>query len=279
MNRILKTVMTILLLLHAGGSMAQTEEDFNPSNPPEPRVLYDVVTTVSHEEAGYASGTGQYERDEQVWISTSGRTEGYVFRYWIKNGEKYTENSSFYYTMEKEDVIFMAVYEYAPQSPSEPNVINKNRLYLQCSPEGCCSFNRNSGEKVLAGNYIYLDAYASQGFEFKGWYCNGEKVSDQQSFNFEMPGEATTLTAHFVFNPVNPGEPSKGEGQPSVDNGGDPYDINGDGELTIADVVALVNICLGKESEDSTMGDLNNDKVVNITDVVTLLNKCLGTAQ
>lgn len=279
MNRILKTVMTVLLLLLAGGSMAQTEEEFRPDNPPEPHVLYDVVTTVSHEEAGYASGTGQYEKDQRVWIRTSRRTEGYTFRYWTKNGTKYTENSSFYYTVEKEDVIFVAVYEYAPQNPSEPNVINKNRLFLECSPEGCCSFNRNSGEKVLAGNYINLNAYPSQGFQFKGWYCNGEKVSDQQNFYFEMPGETTTLTAHFVFNPMNPGEPTTGEGQPSIDNGGDSYDINGDGSLTVADVVALVNICLGKGEEGSNVGDLNNDKVVNITDVVTLLNKCLGTVQ
>ena len=51
------------------------------------------------------------------------------------------------------------------------------------------------------------------------------------------------------------------------------------GSLTVADVVALVNICLGKGEEGSNVGDLNNDKVVNITDVVTLLNKCLGTVQ
>ena len=89
-----------------------------------------------------------------------------------------------------------------------------------------------------------------------------------------MPGEATTLTAHFVFNPLNPGEPTTGEGQPSIDNGGDPYDINGDGKLTISDVVALVNLCL--ENTQSTTGDINKDGKVNITDVVTLLNTCLG---
>lgn len=279
MNRILKTVMTVLLLALAGGSMAQTEEEFRPDNPPEPQVLYKVVVAASSDEAGYVSGSGQYQADEQVWIHTSARSEGFRFLYWTKNGEKYTEDQYFTYQVEKEHVLFVAIYEYAPYNPSEPNVINKNRLFLQCSPEGCCSFNRTSGEKALAEEWVWLDAYASQGFQFKGWYCNGEKVSDQQNFHFEMPGEATTLTAHFVFNPMNPGEPTTGEGQPSIDNGGDSYDINRDGSLTVADVVALVNICLGKGEEGSNVGDLNNDKVVNITDVVTLLNKCLGTVQ
>ena len=175
----------------------------------------------------------------------------------------------------KENADFVAVYEYAPSNPIEPNTPNKFRLHLQQTPEGCCSFNMASGEKHEAGTWVWLSAYPSQGFVFQGWYNNGEKVSSSQDFSFEMPAADTRLTARFVFNPTNPGEPNTGAGQPSIDNGNS-SDINGDGITNVTDVVALVNIIMNGTGEGSTRGDINGDGIVNVTDVVALVNICLG---
>jgi alpha-L-fucosidase 2 len=48
-------------------------------------------------------------------------------------------------------------------------------------------------------------------------------------------------------------------------------DVNNDGFVTITDVIALVNIILGKE-EEVAAADLNGDGVVTITDAIALVN-------
>ena len=54
-----------------------------------------------------------------------------------------------------------------------------------------------------------------------------------------------------------------------------PGDVNGDKQVTIADVTALVNIILGK-GESSKVADINGDGNVTIADVTALVNIILG---
>ena len=55
-------------------------------------------------------------------------------------------------------------------------------------------------------------------------------------------------------------------------------DANGDGEVTIADVVTIVDYTLGKASPTfvESAADLNNDGQINVSDVVALVNILLG---
>jgi hypothetical protein len=51
-------------------------------------------------------------------------------------------------------------------------------------------------------------------------------------------------------------------------------DVNLDGQVTIADVTALVNILLGKATENPN-ADVNQDGQVTIADVTALVNLLL----
>ena len=58
-------------------------------------------------------------------------------------------------------------------------------------------------------------------------------------------------------------------------------DVNKDGDVTIADVTALVNIILGKDDTtpykyDHKAADVNGDKGITISDVTALVNIILG---
>ena len=56
-------------------------------------------------------------------------------------------------------------------------------------------------------------------------------------------------------------------------------DVNGDGSITIADVTALVNIILGKDTEghyNRAAADVNLDESITIADVTALVNIILG---
>jgi len=54
-------------------------------------------------------------------------------------------------------------------------------------------------------------------------------------------------------------------------------DVNGDGEVNVADVNSLISIILGGKVSDDTMAraDVNNDGEVNVADVNTLINLIL----
>ena len=191
--------------------MAQT--DYNPSNPPEPSARYKIIVSASPN-YGYTSGTGWFDTGSQTWISTSSYSPDYVFKYWTKNGAKYTESSSFYYTVETENVNFVAVYTYEPQSPAEPDGITSYRLYLKSNINGSCSFNRTSGEKIKSGSSVYVSAYPNAGYKFKGWYIDDDKQSDSRDFYYQMSEKDITLTAHFEYDPENPDDPQSAAGQP-----------------------------------------------------------------
>lgn len=57
-------------------------------------------------------------------------------------------------------------------------------------------------------------------------------------------------------------------------------DVNKDGEITIADVTALVDIILGKDAEttlyDHEAADVNGDNTITIADVTALVDIILG---
>ncbi len=209
--------MLLLIVLGRGVAFAQ----FNPTNPPDPDmpVVYrNISVSATPNGAANVSGAGKYAEGKSVSIRTSANTS-YKFQYWTKNGEKYSESTSFNYTVGKEDVNFVAVYKFDPANPQDPETDKRYELYLSSSPEGCCSFNRTSGEKIEAGQSVHVNVYSNQGFQFLGWYNGETLVSSSKSFYFTMPEKRTTLVAKFVYNPTLPEDPSNDGDQSDIDPG------------------------------------------------------------
>ena len=259
-------ILTVLVALLCGAT-AWAQGDFNPANPPDPQMLYKVVALAT--DGHYTSGSGSYTLGTQVTINTSASSTGFDFKHWTKNGVVYTTNQSFTYTVEAANVNFVAVYEFNPSNPQDPQTINEFRLYLVPDPEGACSFSRTSGAKCEAGTNPTVTAYASQGFNFDGWYNGDTKVSESTTLNtFTMPAANTTLTARFVFNPTTPGDPAA-----SYSLG----DVNKDRELNVTDVIGLTNFIMNPdENIDTQLYDTNKDGEVNVTDVIRLVNKIMN---
>lgn len=251
---------------------AMAQDDFNPSNPPEPNTLYKVTVDTQPAEAGYTSGNGKYVKGKSVSVGTSARSVSFHFKHWLKDGEIYEGASSRYFTFTVGEaaVHFTAVYEYDPANPSEPAQEHRHRLWLESVPEEACSFNRTGGAKVDDGTWVILTTYPNQGFVFQGWFCDGVKLSGSESFNFEMPAADATVQARYVFNPSNPDEP-EGSQQPDTSLAGD---VNSDGTEDATDAVAVVAYFLGQSSESITKEktDVNNDELVDATDAVAVVN-------
>lgn len=263
MKRVLVLIITACIMVMAWG------QGFNPVNPPEPNALYKIKVKASIEGVAYVSGAGQYREGQSSYISTSSYNSNYKFRYWNKNGEKYTEEQWFYYTVEAQNVEFEAVYEFSPISPDDPTMNLKYRLYLKGEPEGCCSFNRTSGDKQKPEDWIWLNVYVNQGYDFLGWFDkSGVKVSSSTSFNYQMPTEDMTLTAKFKYNPTSPDSPnSQGGNIQDRDKG----DLNGDSTVDVDDIVLLVQSYLNSENlEKIGIYDFNGDGIVDIEDAIRM---------
>ena len=111
-NRMLWTLLLLLL----GGAAAWAQ--YNPSNPSDPYMVYKVVVTAT--DGNYASGSGSYSLGEQVTLYTYANKSSHKFQYWTKDGEIYTTNQQFTYTVEPADVEFVAVYQFNPNNPNDP---------------------------------------------------------------------------------------------------------------------------------------------------------------
>ena len=228
-------------------------------------------------EAGYASGAGSYTPGTEVYIYTSANYN-YIFQYWRKEGseEIYSQYESLSFTMGEEDVSLVAVYApkpYNPDNPWDPMSDNTYRLFLDCSPQGACSFSRTSGEKVESGTMVDVSAYPNQWYEFLGWYENGELVSNDIYFQYQMKPRTCTLVAKFRKN-YNPGNPDDPESQQTdIDN---PLlgDANVDGFVNVADIVEVTNALDGRPSAryNAKNADADGNNEVNKADIDAIVN-------
>ena len=231
MNRLVRFGLVLLLFLGSAPLIyaqttrtdkATTRSSFNPTNPAEPDVeieevivYYKVKISANPSTVAYVSSGGEFTSGSRKHINTSSRNSKYVFSHWTLNGEYYSEESSFYYTIEDFDADFVAHYKFVPSSPVEPNPlpeIKVSPLYLVTNIEGACSFNQSSGNEYEENVRVDVEAFVAKGYEFKGWYNGTTLISSSTRLNYQMPGEVTTLIAYVEKKVYNPGNPSEPEG-------------------------------------------------------------------
>lgn len=97
-----------------------------------------------------------------------------------------------------------------PASPSEPNapkIPQTSQLTLLADPVG--GGNPSSSGKFEVGSKINLAANKAGGFRFINWTnANDEVVSTNENFQFTKGEADETLTAHYVYEPASPNEPT-----------------------------------------------------------------------
>lgn len=276
MKSLLKQLTIGWLVFMASLPAVWAQDDYNPTNPPEPQenLRYRVNVVSDPVEAASVSGIGKYFEGTSVTVRYSLKTSGYVFKHWTLNGEVYSTKQSFTYKVGTEHANFVAHFDYAPTSPSDPSSSDAYRLYLQSNPEGACSFNIDNGKKVEFDNYQLVKAYPNQNYDFVGWYDNGQLVSENIEFNYLMPARKATLVAHFNFNPASPKDP-EGDGTQDNVQTTQTGDVTKDGVINVKDVVAVINRCLDSESAEVGLYDVTGDGKVDVKDVVQVINLSL----
>ena len=183
---------------------------FNPKdNPEEPGSgYYKLVTTASPTNGGWIgqSGQGLYLTGESVTLTAYAYPD-YAFSHWERQGERVGDEPTLTFTMPKGHAYYTAVYTWNPASPSEPGQATA-WLYLQNNlPEG--GYVAQSGNGVYAlGSEVTVEASPYIGYQFDGWYANGQLLSTRHAYTFTIQVARMTVAARFSKKPTSPDNPS-----------------------------------------------------------------------
>ena len=178
----------------------------SPSEPSEPSTTLYYRLGLRATQGCTVSGAGRYLAGKSITVSASVES-GYDFLGWTNlKGETVSVNRSFSYTMPLDGDTLTAHCAFNPGSPSEPSdPILRHNVTATCSDGGYYS---GSTGRFLEGTSYTLTAYANTGYEFAGWYLNGELYTMLRSFSYTVGKENLNFYAKFIFNPSSPGEPN-----------------------------------------------------------------------
>ncbi|MBO7069628.1 MAG: InlB B-repeat-containing protein [Bacteroidaceae bacterium] len=178
----------------------------SPSEPSEPSTTLYYRLGLKSTQGCSVSGAGRYLAGKNISVYASVES-GYSFLCWTNlKGETVSTSASFSYTMPVDGDTLTANCVFNPDSPAEPtDPVLKHNVTATCSDGGY--YSGNTG-RYLEGTSNTLYAYANDGYEFVGWYLNGELYTNLSSFSYTIGKENLNFYAKFVFNPSSPNEPA-----------------------------------------------------------------------
>lgn len=178
----------------------------SPSEPSEPSTTLYYRLTVEPDQGCTVSGGGRYLAGKSVSVSASVES-GYDFISWTNGkGEVVSTSRSISYTKKPENEVLTAHCRFNPSAPTEPGEpILKHWVKASCTDGGTISGSTNS--RILEGSSFSLYASKNTGYDFVGWYLNGELYTMLSSFSYIMGKENMNFEARFRFNPASPAEP------------------------------------------------------------------------
>ena len=176
---------------------------------PQPIQLYNLSIGVTPANAGYTnqSATQSLQAGSTINVRAYSNGSEYRFKQWTANGTAVSTSTNFTYTMPEEDVALVAVFDFDPANPADPEVKNTHTLTFISEPAGAGSFNRTSGEKVEAGQRVYINTYNNTGFVFDKWMSADTLLSVNRSFYLTMPDHDAELKAVYHYDPTSPANP------------------------------------------------------------------------
>jgi hypothetical protein len=171
-----RQICTFLLIAALCLLSIGTYANFDPTNPPEPYVTYDVTVGVTPSEAGKATGAGKYLVGDKATIKTTAN-KNYKFQYWTINGYAYPETAtSFTYIVGDSAVVFLAHFKYeeptpepwVPTNPPEPYMTQHVSVDLDPLEGG---YTRGTGDYV-SGTQVKIEAHPYVNYALKYWTIN-----------------------------------------------------------------------------------------------------------
>ena len=198
-----RQICTFLLIAALCLLSIGTYANFDPTNPPEPYVTYDVTVGVTPSEAGKATGAGKYLVGDKATIKTTAN-KNYKFQYWTINGYAYPETAtSFTYIVGDSAVVFLAHFKYeeptpepwVPTNPPEPYMTQHVSVDLDPLEGG---YTRGTGDYV-SGTQVKIEAHPYVNYALKYWTINDYDYPEtNESFTYLVGDSCVHIVGHLV---------------------------------------------------------------------------------
>lgn len=144
-----------------------------------------------------------------LWAETF---SGYSLTSVTMNGTALTGyDDNYEFAMPGENVELLVDSKFDPTSPSDPqpgSTEKKFRLTIVSNPAGS-GYIYSKESEYTAGTQVGVEVSPNSGYRFVNWTKDGQSISTNSYFTYVMPAEDVVLTANFVFNPSNPGDPQQ----------------------------------------------------------------------
>lgn len=209
-GNVLSTSTSYAHVKQAGHERLTAKYQFDPTAPDEPddpaNIMY-YQLQVNTTEGGTAYGGGRYLANRKVTLSAYADAKfDFVGWYDDATGEELSTSSSFRYTTTAKHRSITARFQFNPDSPDEPSEPIVHRTVTATATEG--GTTNFSSKRVLIGSSTTLTATANTGYDFDGWYRNGELVTKLKSFSYKVTADyGQDFEARFTFNPSDPSDP------------------------------------------------------------------------
>ena len=180
----------------------------NPSEPQEPSMIMYYQLQVNATEGGSAYGGGRYLANTNITLSANTESQfDFVGWYDDATNECLSTDSYFYYTTTAKHRSITARFQFNPDNPAEPTEpVVKRTVTATATEGGTVNF---SSQRVLIGSSISVSASANSGYDFVGWYLNGELYTMLSNFSYTVTDSYNqNFEARFTFNPDSPAEPN-----------------------------------------------------------------------
>ena len=204
----------VVLWGQTNGNYGGSYDPVNPGNPSEPSLTmkFDFKATATRGGSVSYSPSGT-EFVSGTYISLNANPEtGYKFVHWMIDDVVVSTSQWYGFTMPAKDVEVKAVFVYDPALPDNPDVVPLTyKVTGEASPSHGGSVS-NVNREVHVGEYTHVSASPSNGYQFKGWQCDGKIVSMDTYYCFQMQGKDMHFTALFEYEPTLPGNPSNNPG-------------------------------------------------------------------
>ena len=148
-------------------------------------VEHTITATADPVEGGTVAGAGTFSPGETCTL-TATAAEGYRFVHWTENGEVVSNDAAYSFTVTV-DRTLVAVF-----GSTDP-------IDITVSANPARGGSVSGGGKFLFGETCTVIATPNEGYSFANWTENGEVVSDQATYSFEV-NNARELVANFTFD-------------------------------------------------------------------------------
>ncbi len=180
---------------------------YDPDAPAEPDEMPFKLTLVAEEGGSVSNSGGRYRSGENVYISANPQSTLYVFVGWYyEDGSLLSSEANYTYKMDGRTTTLTARFRFVPESPAEPEELKQKYKLTLTAEEGGTVYATST--RLATDESADIRAEAKTGYQFAGWYKGETLYSEEANTTFKMGNANVELTAHFVYSPDSPAEPT-----------------------------------------------------------------------